>query len=707
MTRYHRRAMDDYAKGDASFVVGLRPQDAVATPLHDVLGMLTRRHGSLIALALSDEAVDLARPLAELPDAIRSPRSTEPDSSWVKRTNMVGINVRTVGDYGSVVKYALTLPAATDSIHLLPVWEPGVVKSLYGMAGWNLNTEFFSDEMYEYSPNLDTVEKQLRATTNLLHVMGKTVGMDVIPHTDRFSEPALGTPSLFEWMKIEDRQIIDHSGGITDTVEGVVFDWLVERGTASRDDALPEAAGGLFRLDEDTRLRLLFGEKGDLFGRTERRVNLVKYLKWFGLEPVPATMGVPFRGIEVDPDPTHLVVDDHGMEWPDFVTREPQYMSRVFSPLARFKFYERLDDNANWEIDFDRPRTEVWDYVCRRYAETQHIGNFDFMRGDMAHVQMRPDGVPNVVDEYYDILAAVKMHIQRSSSAPWFGYFAETFLPARDVFQFGEELDHLEASLADATLGDLQSTVVGDHEYLRRFRRYLDDLATRRTAPAYTVMTADKDDPRFDEVYRAGNEARLFTALFLPDMPSYVGLGFEIRDVHWDPVENERYTKLFVFHEEGDSNVYPSKARFGDDFLWGENDELFARVTNLRVFAEAVLPGIAGSTTEWLIPPDATTLRGIAAWTQDPSTMPAGADRYVFVVNYDLTADSGYFGIPTLPADTVLTPVFSTRDAEPLPEEILRHNGFFHRVANIAPGEGRAFRIDQSEDGDRRDQPVR
>src|SRR5665811_1338691 len=198
------------------------------------------------------------------------------------------------------------------------------------------------------------------------------------------------------------------------------------------------------------------------------------------------------------------------------------------------------------------------------------------MRGDMSHVQMRPDGVPDVIGEYYDILTAVKTHVQRSAKAPWFGYFAETFLPARDVFQFGEELDHLEASLADVTLGDLQSTVVGGHEYLRRFRRYLDDLATRRTAPAYTVMTADKDDPRFDEMYRAGNEARLFTALFLPDMPSYVGLGFEIRDVHWDPVENERYTKLFVFREEGDSNTYPSKARFGERFIWGENDELFA-----------------------------------------------------------------------------------------------------------------------------------
>jgi hypothetical protein len=375
------------------------------------------------------------------------------------------------------------------------------------------------------------------------------------------------------------------------------------------------------------------------------------------------------------------------MEWPDYVTTEPQYMSRVFSPLARFKLYGRIDDNENWEIDFHTPRPHVWDYIRRHYARTQHIGNFDFMRGDMSHVQMRPDGVPPIVDESYDILAAVKTHVQRTASAPWFGYFAETFLPARDVFQFGEELDHLEASLADATLGDLQSTVVGSHEFLRRFRRYLDDLATRRTAPAFCIGTADKDDPRFDEFYRFGNEVRLFTAMFLADMPSYTGVGYEIRDLHWEPVENERYTKLFVFKEEGDSNVYPSKARFGDEFIWGENDERFETVTAVREYADLVLPAVANTTTRWLIPPDATTLRGIVAWTQ------TGAARYVFVANYDLERDSGYFGVPGLAADMILNEEFSTIGPVGDQDRILEHNGFFHRIENLAPGEGRAYRV--------------
>ena len=693
MTSSHP-SLDAYRIGETSFAVGLRPQDALDVPLSEVLGVLGERFGTAVSIALSDTAVDLEQPLSELPPAVQSPRSNEPDSAWMRRSNISGINVRTVGDLGGVVKYALTLPASADSIQLLPIWEPGVVKSLYGIAGWNLNYEFFSDELYEYAPNLDTIEKQLRATSNLLHIMGKAVGMDVIPHTDRFSEVALGTPNLFEWMKVRDSTIVDHSNAIIDEVEDSILEWLRDRGPAIAGRSIPGSTEALYALDEGTRLEILFGTPDDLFGRIDRRVDLIMHLKWFGLEPVPATMGVPFRGIQVDPDPAHTVVDGHGMEWPDFVITEPEFMSRVFSPLARFKLYERLDDNAAWRIDFDRARPEVWAYVCRHYAAVQHIGNFDFMRGDMSHVQMRPYGVPAEVDKYYDILGAVKTYIQDTAAVPWFAYFAETFLPARDVFQYGEELDHLEASLADVTLGDLQSTVVGDHEFLRRFRRYLDDLATRSTAPAFTVMTADKDDPRFDLFYRAGNEVRLFTALLLPDMPSYTGLGFEIRDVHLEPVENERYTKLFVFHEEGDSNIYPSKARFSDDFIWGTNDELFERITDLRVFAETMLPDIADSTTRWLVPPDATTLRGIAAWTQEPSSLAPGTPQYVCLANYDLERDSGYFGVPGLPEDATLKPLFTTLGAERLDESTVVSNGFFHRIENLEPGEGRVYVIE-------------
>ena len=57
------------------------------------------------------------------------------------------------------------------------------------------------------------------------------------------------------------------------------------------------------------------------------------------------------------------------------------------------------------------------------------------------------------------------------------------------------------------------------------YRWYRDLLETRRVAPSFTVITGDKDDPRFDAFYREGSVLRLFMALFLTDMPSYMALG--------------------------------------------------------------------------------------------------------------------------------------------------------------------------------------
>ena len=687
-----------YVASRRSFVAGLRPQDAIAMPLAEVLDLLRARHGAAVDVALSPEAVDLDADLADLPTPVRSPVSDRTDSSWLQRTNMVGINLRTVGDIGNVVKYGLTLPALFDAIQLLPFWESGVVKSLYGMSSWHLDSSLFADELYHQAPHLDSIGRQLRAVCNLLHVTGRTVGLDVVPHTDRFAEQVLANPAMFEWMHIREHRIVDHTDGVLDQAVHAIVTWLGERGPALAGDVLPPDADALFALDEAVRLRLLFGAAGDTHGRTERRVDLVKYLKWFGLEPVPATMAPPFRGLEIDPDPARMVIDEHGMQWPDIVISEPQFMSRVFSPMARYKLYERVDENRDWVIDFDRPRQDTWDYVCSHYARARHIGNFDFMRGDMAHVQMRPGGVPaDVVDDHYDIHRAVKRHVQREHDAPWFASFAEAFLPARDVFGFGEELDHLEAAEADVVLGDLQSTVVGGAAYLHRFRRYLDDLATRRAAPAYTLMTADKDDPRFDEFYRAGNEARLLTALLLSDMPSYVGLGFEIRDVHHEPAPNEHYTKPFVFEETGDSNVYPSKARFSDTYVWGTNDGLFARQTAIRMFAEELLAELGDRVrTRWLLPPDATALRGLVAWTQDPASLVPGARAHLCVVNYDLDAVSGQVGIPGLPADATLTGVFSTLGAAAPDTTPVAHNGYFHRLEGLEAGEGRVYVVDTS-----------
>ncbi len=679
-----------FVGGSTSFIPNLLPEIAVDLDAFDALEILSARLGDACVLALDPEYSDPDRPVSSLPPELASPVADRPDGSWLRSSNMVGINVRTVGTFWNVAKYLLTVPGTIDSVHLLPIWEPGVVDSLYGMASWQLNTEFFSPELAEQVPHLDTVERQLRAVVNLIHASGRTVGMDVIPHTDRYSEVALAQPQYFEWLQRQDLRIVDHRDDLHVDVQAAVMSWLEQAGPAVAGQAHPTDPAEFFgpKVDEDRRLRVLFGLPGDRDGRNQRRADLVRHLASYGFEPVPATMGTPFRGIEVDTRDEAKVTDSEGNTWRDYVISEPQPMSRVFNPLARYKLYGRVDDNRSWEVDFHSPRPEVWDYVVAKYTDIQRRYGFDFMRGDMSHVQMRPDGIPQDLDRHYDLLGTVKNEIGRE--IPSFGYFAETFLPPRDVFGFGEEMDHLEAADADTTQGDLQSTVVGTDSFITRFRQYLDLADTRSVTPAFTVMTPDKDDPRFDEFYVKGNEVRTFISYFLTDIPSYVGLGFETRDAHLTAWPNEHYTKLFVFREHGESNVYPSKARHGDRFLWGKNGHLFGNLTRLRLFADRIFPTIAGRPVRWLLLPDARVYRRELAWTQ--------VDRpdYVFVASIDTENPSGYFGIPALPGlgtGPTLTLEFSTVGDVPPVDQELTGNGHHYRVESLEPGEGRVYRV--------------
>jgi hypothetical protein len=189
-----------------SFVPNLLPEQAVQLTAEDTLGILSRRLGARLDDALQN--ADPGLPASAMPPSIRSPVLDQPDGSWLKRSNMVGINVRTIGSFWNVIKYVLTIPQAQDAIHLLPIWEPGVVGSLYGISSWHINSEFFSEELAEACPELDTVERQLKAVINLFHAMGKAIGMDVIPHTDRFSEIALAQPHYFEWLQREDTEAV-------------------------------------------------------------------------------------------------------------------------------------------------------------------------------------------------------------------------------------------------------------------------------------------------------------------------------------------------------------------------------------------------------------------------------------------------------------------------------------------------------------------
>jgi len=616
--------LDKFQSGQQSFVPNLLPQTAVSFSVYQTLEILHKRLGNeVLRRALNSD------------DTIASPAVAEPNSAWMKKANMVGVNVRTVGSFWNVINYVLTLPACHDSIHLLPIWEPGVVGSLYGMVSWQINPEFFSVDLARFVPALDTVEKQLKVTVNLIHALGRTVGMDVIPHTDRFSEMVLVHPDHFEWVHREGFRLVDQSENVYRHVEEVIWQFLTQKGSA---DGTPLSftktvffAQNSPLLTDEQRHSILFGPPGDYTGRLIRRLKLISHLTAQGFETLPMTMAPPYRGLHIIPD--EFVTDEYGQIWYQYGFNRPEPMSRVFGPLARYKFYNAKDDNQNWELDFDKPNLPAWTYLCEQYRTCQRGYNFDFMRGDMAHVQLRPTGVPKDPGEFYDPLRTVKHYIQKSG-VPHFAFFAETFLAPPNTMAYGNELDHLEAIDADSTLGDLQSSVVGTPLFQKRFSDYDEWLRSRTCAPNFTVITADKDDPRFDDFYRTGNLFRYFVALFLTDMPSYVSLGFEVRNLHHERGANEEYTKLYVFQVNDDGEV--DKVTHGP-YQWGENAEQFEAICRIRLFAESIWSDIVGKAIRWIIEPGRTDY---VVWTH------ADNPTYAFVAGMTAPPPDTITGIP-------------------------------------------------------------
>ncbi|MCB0631296.1 MAG: hypothetical protein R2824_32655 [Saprospiraceae bacterium] len=657
-----------FLRGDAQFVADLLPSLAVQLPGARIMGILRKKLGvEVLSRGLQKDYVQ------------PSPLEGKQDTSWMKTTNLVGINVRTIGHFWNIVKYSLSLPASQSAIHILPIWEPGVVASLYGMSSRNINPEFFSDELVALCPHLNTVELQLKAVINILHALGRTVGMDVIPHTDRYAEIVLANPQHFEWMQRFDLEIVDHAARLHEQVQEAVIAFLEEYGASDGSSSWPSDVTTFFSEDfgEAARLSTLFGPKEDPEKRGRRRGELVNWLYLRGFEPVPATMGPPYRGLEVDTRPEAHSVDHLGRVWCEYRISKPQVMSRVFGPLTRFKFYDRLNDNVDWEIDFKKPRPATWQYFTSFYEEVRREYNFDFMRGDMSHVQMRPKGVPLKVDQYYDPHQALGLHIRKE--VPYFAYFAETFLAAPDFMAYGDELDHLEQVEADATLGDLQSVPVGDWEFMRHFRWYLDLLHTRAFSPSFTIMTGDKDDPRFDRFYLDGNELRLFIGLFLTDMPSYMGLGFEQRDAHLQPGPNEHYTKLYVFRiDQGD------KATHGP-YVWGGNYELFSRLQRIRLQADQMWPQIESRQVEWLIYPNPAGTHFVIAWRiiDTPYLLVANLNTKKRMLNVKISLRNS--------EKNDFRMIFSTHEAVSKRHQKLLHNGKHLQISSLLPGEGRIY----------------
>ncbi|MBK7938522.1 MAG: hypothetical protein IPJ82_16195 [Lewinellaceae bacterium] len=192
-------------------------------------------------------------------------------------------------------------------------------------------------------------------------------------------------------------------------------------------------------------------------------------------------------------------------------------------------------------------------------------------------------------------------------------------------------------------------------------------------------MTADKDDPRFDRFYLAGNEIRYFIALFLTDMPSYMGLGFECRDPHPQPAPNEFYTKLYVFQmpdgEKGTRGVYQ----------WGKNEQLYGKLVRQKILAQEIFPAICEAGIDWVLAPDPEGVKKLIAWTQ------SDRPQYLFVANLD-TSHSHQTSL-VLPGQNINWEICFSTETEQTDPVSLSAGATLRQ--KLLPGEGLVYRASE------------
>jgi hypothetical protein len=539
--RMLEHAGEDVFRKAPSFIAQLAPEQAVKLSFEEAIPLFQK----LGAFHRGELTVEQVMQMTLRGEKVPSPVHHLTNSDWLKQAKIVGIHPRAIGTYPNMTKYAMTFPEET--VHILPMLETGAGDSLYCAASWKFSREYLCPELVK--KGFDTPEKQLLLTTNMLHALGKRVGFDAVPHMDRFAEPVLANPHLFEWIKIvpeTGRDLprilstaeLSHAEAAR-TVEETALQFLRQRGSASGKPLTPEHFDRdyFFRtLSEEERIAHLFGPAHDLSGRTARRVELMHQIRARQLETMPVVGDAPYGKVAV------LGFEDAERQWYKFgVPADQKYYGKdvvMFSNVTGFRWFNRNADgtlavptSAMLNAGQDLRHLPAWDYFSNQIKQLQNQYGLDFVRADMAHMQIaHAHGRPVFeLDPRNEFWRYMKETVQRDQR-PSFGVLGEAFYSP----QYVDAVRHCEALGADVVYGNMQYAPLQTGEFLARAKEYsllgLNHPGVSHR-PLFNVMTADSDKVglKIDQLLEPKQRVvRYFYSLFGGN-PGYMGMGFETR----------------------------------------------------------------------------------------------------------------------------------------------------------------------------------
>jgi hypothetical protein len=594
------------------------PQRLHADQLHDTFrtkGTLRTTCADLLRLPLPTIAHFYARLIAEDGPPC-SPVASQPDASWMTRTDFCFVNIRATGiddTAGGFLQAAKLLPGLrAAAIHLAPftLYDFDVIYAVSSVR--TLAPQLVDNALVAagISP-----EDQLQALVDAAHLLGQAVGFDVEPHVNQFAIPVLEHPEAFRWIKLyaPDKRWLDYlqtnddmlqqhnQSNIVGVVRGMVQSALRSAGLTT-----------LEREPGDT-------ETVDIAKSTIYHA-LVSTLIQQGFWTVQCNtwsgVGIPaFKGY-------------HHKGYPEFrnVTREGiETGDRTFGVVTPFAFYHDIPTS---QPPAARPaqNTAAVDYFTGIFPYWRDTFGFDFVRYDSVdHVF---DSVENddpdhpAADRPTPSVLQQAIAASRTPDAPYVGNLAE---------RMGTEAAQYASVGFDAMLGNDMWETVGVEHMEKCFRLY-DELcelnrgAARSFAVAYAVDTHDTGDlhllgePLLKKLGSKGTLLRQFIARFLnvgcAPRPKYEVMGAQ--DMSYGLYE---------------ANMHPVPLHWTGDrahnTAYHNLEDLYAHLRPFLQRGEIVDRHIDTAGAWWVIQSGAAVIVPVVAW--EPWTVTLDVGRWLGV----------------------------------------------------------------------------
>ncbi len=529
-----------------------------------------------------------------------SPVEFHTNSEWLKKSKIIGVNPRIIGTYFNIVKYAMTFPE--DAIHIMPVWEKGCDGGIYARVNWQLSDEWLDKELVGYG--FDTPEKQLKLVVNLLHSLGKKVGFDCVPHTDKFSEEVFLVPECFEWIRLNESKTeqikYNDSEEVYPQLKYAILNFLKEFGCAD---------GSEYNLEEDFYWLTFAQRKQILFGysleqRTSRRVDLMNYVRRQGFETIPVTEHIPCRPIVFD----GIKTNDFG-DYADFKIENKGQAAKIFNAITPYRWY-KIDNNGY--PDISKPIQRTFEYFFEQVETFQNEFNFDFLRADMAHNQIAHSHSSQEKDVKFDreMWKLLKEKLQQKT--PYFATFAESFLGNYYIDGYSDMIN----KKFDAILG-ISNFRYLDSDFIELLKHYQKCSECFSFAPSIVSITNDSDQKHNNKYHQSPlvNEIRYFIQMFMT-LSGYTGMGFECRNLVSE--KESEYSGIYTNYQ-------------AEKYTWGTNNNLFKVISKIR----KIYSQIDISKLKTCILP--TTAENVLMWIL--CDVKTNKPKYLCLVNIDASCD--------------------------------------------------------------------